>query len=81
MFLGRYALEGNIVFLKSNFEILGAFVVKNVKIWCMTLKEKFFVGGFPGISNAGSLVIGNGFSVDGIGVMMVEDKDIAVASA
>ena len=35
----------------------------------------------PGIANAGSLAIGDGCRMDGIGVVVVEDKNIMIATA
>ena len=44
----------------------------------MALVHKHFVCLLPCVANAGSLAIGNGNRVDGVGVLMVEDKNIII---
>ena len=39
------------------------------------------MGGFPGVADASGLAIGNGDSVNRIGVMVVKNKNIIVATA
>ena len=47
----------------------------------MSLKTKFFIDRFPGISNAGCFSVGKCNCVDGVGVLVVEDKDVVIATA
>lgn len=81
MFLGWHALKGDIVFLEGIFESLRTFVVKNVELGSMTSGEETFVGQFPGIADASGLAIGNGDGVNRIGVMVIKNKNVVVATA
>ena len=81
MFLGWHALKGDIVFLEGIFESLRTFVVKNVELGSMTSGEETFVGRFPGIADASGLAIGNGNGVNRIGVMVIKNKNVIVATA
>ena len=47
----------------------------------MSLKTKFFVDRLPGISNAGCFPVGKCDSVDGAGVLVLEDKDVVISMA
>jgi len=47
----------------------------------MAMADQGSVDALPGIANAGSLAIGDGCRMDGIGVVMVEDKDVVIAAA
>ena len=44
------------------------------------MQDKLFVDGDPGIANASCLSVGKGNGVDGVGVLVVEDKDILIAT-
>ncbi len=46
----------------------------------MAVMNKKFVGLLPGIANAGGLAIRNGNGVNGIGVLMVENKNIIIST-
>ena len=81
MFFGWHALEGDVVFVEGIFQSLRTFVVENVEFGSMTAGEKTVVGRFPGIADAGSLAIGNGDGVNGVGVMVIKNKNIIVATA
>lgn len=80
MFFGGYALKGDVVFRKGIFDFVGAFIVKNVKIGRMTVLNEFFVNRLPSIANAGSLAIGNGDSMNGVGIVVVEHKNVVVTA-
>ena len=80
MFLGRHTVKVNFIFGKGVFEFLTAFVVKNVQIGCMALFNKLFVYRLPGIANTGGLTIGNGYRMNCVGVVIVKQKNIIVAS-
>ena len=43
--------------------------------------DEQFVRLFPCVANAGGFAIGNGDSVDGVGILMVENEEIVVATA
>ena len=43
--------------------------------------HKHFVGGFPGVADAGGLAIGESDGMDGVGVLVVQNKDVMVATA
>jgi hypothetical protein len=42
--------------------------------------EEHIVRCFPGITDAGGLTIGDRNGMDGVGVLVIEDKQIVVAS-
>ena len=42
--------------------------------------KQHFVSGFPCVANGGSKSIGNGDRVDGIGIHMVEHKNVMIAT-
>ena len=71
MLFGRDALEVDIVFLEGLFEVLGAFVVKDVQGWGMTMLKKLLVCGFPGVADACCFAIGNGAGMDGVGILVI----------
>ena len=77
MFFRWNALELDFVLGKSIFEVL-TLVVKNVEIGRMAVVNKKFVGLLPGIANASCLAIRNGNGMNGIGVLMVENKNIII---
>jgi hypothetical protein len=81
VFFRRYALETNLILLKGVFEILRAFVVKNVKLRSMAVMNQGLVSGFPGVAYAGGFAIWNGHCMNGVGVLMVEYEDIMIAAA
>ena len=58
-----------------------AFVVKDVDVGCMAVGNKGFVGSFPGVANAGSLAIWNGGCMDGVGIVVIKNKDVVVSLA
>lgn len=81
VFFWGNTLKLDLVLEKSVFQVLRAFVVQNVEVGWVTLVQESSVGLFPGIADAGSLSVGNGDSMNGIGVFVVEDKDVIVAAA
>lgn len=80
MFFWRNTLELDFVLGKGIFEVLGTLVVENVEIGRMAVVNKKFVGLLPGIANAGGLANWNGNGVNGIGVLMVENKNIIIST-
>ena len=46
----------------------------------MALANKLFVSFLPSVANSGSLTIGDGRRMDGIRVLMIENKDIIIAA-
>jgi hypothetical protein len=81
VFMRWYTLEGYAIGKKSIFEVLCAFIVEDVEFRGVALVHKEFVCSFPGVSNAGAFAVGNADGVNGIGVLVVEDENIMVASA
>ena len=71
MFFWWNALERDVVFLEGVLKVLRALIVENVEIWSVTMFNEHFMRRLPGFANASSLAIGNGLSMDGVGVMMV----------
>ena len=55
-------------------------VIKNVEIWWMTLFDKFLVSGLPNIANNCGFTIGNRNYIYGFGVMMIDNKDVAISA-
>jgi hypothetical protein len=47
----------------------------------MSLFHKDLVSLFPGMADTGGFAIGNGNGMDGVSVLMVEDKNVVVATA
>jgi hypothetical protein len=81
MFMRRNALELDFVFQEGCFEILGTFVVKDMEFRRVSLLDEQFVGGLPCIANDGcGLAIGNGDGMDVVGILMVENEEVVVAS-
>ena len=81
MLLWRHAFKGNIIFLKDIFEILRALVVEYVQFGGMAVGNKDFVRLFPRTAYAVSLAIGNGCCMDGIFIVVIEYKNIVIATA
>ena len=78
VFMGRNALKVDAIFEKSVLEILGALVIENMEVGRVSMVEKKFVGVFLSVANAGTLTIGNGHSMDGVSILVVQDdEDIA----
>jgi hypothetical protein len=73
-------LELDLILCESIFEILGTFVIENMQIRGMTVAQKQLVSGLPSISDAGGLPIRNGDSVNGVSVLVVENKNIIVTT-
>ena len=73
-------LELDLILCESIFEILGTFVIENMQIRGMTVAQKQLVSGLPSISDAGGLPIRNGDSVNGVSVLVVENKNIIVTA-
>ena len=81
MFVRGNSLEVDAVGEECVLEVLGAFVVKDMEVRGMTMMNKEFVSLFPGISDAGAFAIGDSDSVNCVGVLMVEDEQVVIASA
>jgi hypothetical protein len=80
IFFRRHALERDVAFNKGILEFLKALVVKNVKIGGMTLGDERFMSRLLSFANASRLTIRNGCGVNGVGVMMTEDKNAVIAA-
>ena len=81
VFMGRNALKVDEIFEKSVLEILGALVIKNMEVGRVSMVEKKFVGVFLSVANAGTLTIGNGHSMEGVSILVVQDEDIVLTPA
>ena len=81
MFFGGNTLILDLILSKGVFEILGTFVVKDVKIGWVTLVQEDAMGLLPCIANTGGFAIWNGHGMDGICVLVVENKNIVIAAA
>ena len=71
----------DLVFHEGILEVLRAFVVQDVEVGGMSLVHKDFVGLFPGVPDTGGFAIGNGNSMDGVGVLVVKYEDVVVSAA
>ena len=80
VFFRGNTLELDLILRESIFEILGTFVVKNMQIGGMAMAQKQLVSGLPSIADAGGLPIRNGDSVNGVSVLVVENKNIIVTT-
>ena len=78
MFFWWYSLEGDIVFMKSVLEILGTFVIKDVKFTGMSMFDEELVGVLPSSTDVGGLTVGNSSGMDRVGVVVVEHKDVMI---
>lgn len=74
-------LEGDVVLGEGSFEFLGTFVVEDMQVRWMALLDKFQMGGLPSSTDTGSLAIGNGNGMNGVGILMIENKNVLVAAA
>ena len=73
-------LELNVIFLEGGFEFLRTLVVKDVEIRWMALLDEELVCGLPCVTECGGLSVGNRYSVDVVGVLVVKDKKVVVAT-
>ena len=80
MLFGRQALKGDLIFEKGIFQILGAFIVKDMQVGWMTMMTEVPMCLFPGIANTGSLAIRDWLGMNGIGILMIHDKNIMIAA-
>jgi hypothetical protein len=80
VFVRGNSLEGNALREKGVFEILGAFVVKNMKSGSVTLMNKCGMGGEPSITNAGTFTRRDSDGVNRVRVLMIKDKEVVVAA-
>jgi hypothetical protein len=81
MFLGWYFLILDVVLFEGLLEIIGAFVIENVKIGWMAVADENLMGGFLGVSDVCSLSIGNWDSMDGVCVLVIKNKQVIVPVA
>ncbi|MFN9914148.1 MAG: hypothetical protein ACK53L_16280, partial [Pirellulaceae bacterium] len=81
VFFRRDPLEAYLVAEERIFEVLGAFVVKDVEFGSMTLVDEHLVGGFPSVADGGGFSVGNGDGVDRVRILMIEYEDVVVAAA
>lgn len=80
VFFWGNTLKFDLIPEKGIFKILGTFVVQDVQIRWVTLMKEGFMCLFPGIADAGRFAIGNSNSVNGVGILMIENKDVVVAA-
>ena len=80
VFFRGNTLELDLILCESVFEILGTFVVENMQIGGMAMAQKQLVSGLPSIADAGGLPIRNGDGVNGVSVLVVENKNIIVTT-
>jgi len=81
VFFRRDPLEAYLVAEEGIFEVLGAFVVKDVEFGSMTLVDEHLVGGFPSVADGGGFAVGNGDGVDRVCVLVVQHEHVIVATA
>jgi hypothetical protein len=73
-------LEINLVFLEGLFQLVGAFVVENVEIRCVSVQLESSVEGGPSTGEFAGLAGLEWLCEDSIAVIVVEDHNIVVAS-
>lgn len=80
MFFWWDPLESHIILDKGKFQIIGALIIKDVKSGGMAMMSKKSMGGLPGRADGSSLSVGYRDSMDGIGVVVIQDKKVVVAT-
>jgi hypothetical protein len=78
--LGGYTLKGDAILGEGILKGLGAFIVQDVKLRSVALAHERFVSLLPGVTDAGSLTIGNRDCMNGIGILMVQHKYVLIAT-
>ena len=78
--LGGYPLKGDAILGKGILKGLRAFIVQNVKLRSVSLAHEHLVSLFPGVTDAGSLAIGNRDCMDRIGILMIQHKDVLITA-
>jgi hypothetical protein len=78
--LGGYTLKGYAILGEGILKGLGAFIVQIVKLRSVTLAHELFVSLLPGVTDSGSLTIGNRYPMNGIGILMVKHKDVLMTT-
>jgi hypothetical protein len=73
-------LEINLVFLEGLFQFVGAFVVENVEIGCVSVQLEPSVEGGPCTGEFAGLPGLEWLCEDSIAIIVVEDHNIVVAS-
>ena len=80
MFFRGNTLKLDFILRKCIFEILGTFVVENMQVRGMGLAHKQLVSGLPSLADTSGLPSRNGNGVNGVGVLVVEYKNIIVTA-
>ncbi len=75
----RWKLEGSVVFCECQFNVVGAFVVNDVQLRCVSVLLQLFICTFPCITYRTTLSIWN--SCCGDGVVAVKQKNVFVSTA
>jgi hypothetical protein len=78
--LGGYTLKGYAILGEGILKGLGAFIVQNVKFRSVALAHECFVSLLPGVTDTGSLTIGNRYCMNGVGILMVQHKDVLITT-
>ena len=78
--VGWHALEGDVVLEECLFEVGGAFVVDDVELGDGAVVAEKLVAGGPGGGDVLGLSAGKGACEDGVGVEIVQDEDVLVAT-
>lgn len=80
MAVGRDQLEVDVVFFKCFFEVIGAFIVKDVEIWSVAIGLQTGVQAGPGFGDLAGLASFEGLGQDGVAIIIVEYHDVVVAA-
>jgi hypothetical protein len=80
MFFGWNTLEEHIVFCKSLAKVGGTFIVQDVKFGGVPEMKEVKMSGFPSITDGCGKSIRNSQCVDGVGIIVIQEENIVVAS-
>ena len=72
-------MEGNGLFMEEVFQDLGAFVVKAEQFGTEAMRCEEGMRSLMGCKDGASLPVGNGFGMDVVAIIAIEDKHIVVA--
>ena len=79
MHAGWGQLEVNGLFMEEVFEYLGAFIIKAEQFGTEAMGCEEGMGSLMGCKDGASLAVGNGFGMDVVAIIAVENKHIVVA--
>ena len=74
-------LEGGGGVMEEVFEGLTALVVHDMELWFAAVADEAIVEEFISFKDGGSFSVGDGSDIDGVAVVVVEEKDVVVACA